>query len=97
MLIASSQLVHSLFPVESADICLFTKDPQDEFEALIKQANIPGKIKVSLRHMCQQLTTVQVISCTKLRGEYKQFEARRKLCGMYDLFLADDRYSTYLD
>ncbi len=41
-------------------------------------------------HVC---VIVQVISVTKLRKEYSQYEARRKLCGMHDLFLADDRYN----
>jgi ribosome biogenesis protein UTP30 len=32
-----------------------------------------------------------VLGISKLRNEYKPFEAKRQLCQMYDLFLADDR------
>ena len=33
----------------------------------------------------------KVIGISKLRGKYEPFEAKRKLCNSYDLFLADDR------
>jgi ribosome biogenesis protein UTP30 len=32
-----------------------------------------------------------VIGLSKLRTKYESHEAKRQLCGLYDLFLADDR------
>ncbi len=33
----------------------------------------------------------KVIGLSKLKGKYEPFEAKRKLCNSYDLFVADDR------
>jgi len=61
---------------EDLEICVFTKDPQKEFKEKFQQQNV----KVA-----------KIIGITKLKKNYKTFEARRQLCSSYDLFLADDR------
>jgi len=68
---------NSLYDKDDVDICLITKDPTKDFEELVESKKLPGRVKV--------------IGVSKLRSEYKPFEAKRQLCAMYDLFLADDR------
>jgi len=70
-------LAHSLHDEMTSDICLITKDPQEEYEELALKKNLPGRITV--------------MSVSTLRSDFKPFEAKRKLCHSYDLFLADDR------
>jgi len=61
---------------ENLEICFFTKDPQKEYKEKFAQLGI----KVN-----------KVIGLSKLRKNYKPYEAKRQLCSSYDLFLADDR------
>jgi len=68
---------NALFDKDDVDICIITKDPQADFEELIEKKKIPGR--------------VLVLGVSKLRKEFKPFEAKRQLCAMHDLFLADDR------
>lgn len=68
---------NSLYDKNDVDICLITKDPQADFEELVEKKKLPGR--------------VHVIGVSKLRSDYKPFEAKRQLCAMYDLFMADDR------
>lgn len=37
------------------------------------------------------LPRAQVIGLSKLRANYRDYEAKRKLCDSYDVFLADER------
>jgi hypothetical protein len=37
-----------------------------------------------------------VLSLSKLRANYKQYEAKRRLCASYDLFLVDKRILSFL-
>ncbi|KAG2187505.1 hypothetical protein INT44_005194 [Umbelopsis vinacea] len=60
-----------------AEVCLFTKDPQKEFKELLASKGVKRVNKV--------------IGISKLRDKYKPFEAKRKLCAAYGMFLADDR------
>lgn len=41
-------------------------------------------------------TNIKIISTEKLKTKYKAYEARRKLCASFDLFLADDNIITML-
>ncbi len=70
-------LTHALFDAASAEILLFSKDPEEEFETLVRANGIPKN--------------VTVMGVSRLKKEYKQYEAKRQLCGSYDLFLSDDR------
>ncbi|CAG8755953.1 3033_t:CDS:2, partial [Acaulospora colombiana] len=67
---------HPLYD-SSTEICLFTKDPQREFKELVATKGVK-QIK-------------KVIGLSKLRKKYEPYEAKRKLCDSYDLFLADNR------
>eukprot|EP00033_Pygsuia_biforma_P000961 GCRY01001103.1.p1 GENE.GCRY01001103.1~~GCRY01001103.1.p1 ORF type:complete len:332 (-),score=84.77 GCRY01001103.1:12-911(-) len=67
----------SLFDGEDDEICLLTKDPVEEYEELLEENN------VTFINKC--------ISVTQLRNQYKEYEEKRKLSALYDLFLADDR------
>ncbi|KAL6048200.1 proteasome-interacting protein cic1 [Balamuthia mandrillaris] len=62
----------------SSEICVFTKDPQEEYKKLFFEDKPCDGVK-------------KVISFTKLRNNYNTYEAKRKLAGSYDLFLTDDR------
>ena len=41
-------------------------------------------------------THMQVMGLASLRKDYKEYEMKRQLCGMYDLFLCDDRIAPLL-
>ncbi|GME69709.1 unnamed protein product [[Candida] boidinii] len=65
-------------------ICLFTKDDSISEEILneLEEKSIPHLSKI--------------ISAKELKGEYRPYEARRKLESEYDLFLSDDSLITSL-
>ncbi|KAL3684553.1 hypothetical protein R1sor_002575 [Riccia sorocarpa] len=76
-------LPHPLFSLDgSQEICLFIKDG-DKGGLKSKEA----KAKV----LEEGLGISKVIRVSKLKSDYFPHEAKRKLCGSYDLFLADDR------
>jgi len=60
----------------NAEICVFTKDPQKEWKEKFLKAAVSNVEKV--------------VGLTKLRKNYKTFEAKRRLCTSYHLFMADD-------
>ncbi|GFP87874.1 ribosomal l1 domain-containing protein 1 [Phtheirospermum japonicum] len=67
----------------ASQLCLIIDDrpksptpPSDQIKKLIKAHNIPIS---------------KVIKISKLKTNYKPFEAKRKLCDSYDLFLVDKR------
>ena len=70
-------MVHALYRGEDAELCLLTTDPGKEYKELLVEKKVEGVAKV--------------ISLEKLRKNYKPYEAKRKLCMSYDLFLADER------
>mmetsp|Transcript_17072 Transcript_17072/g.66499 ORF Transcript_17072/g.66499 Transcript_17072/m.66499 type:complete len:300 (+) Transcript_17072:20-919(+) len=76
----SVQLPNPIYDADETEVCVFTKDPQKDFRELFQEHDIKAK----------------VIGLSKLRANYKTFEARRKLCGSYDLFLADARVTRML-
>ncbi|XP_055332640.1 ribosomal L1 domain-containing protein 1-like [Paramacrobiotus metropolitanus] len=72
----------------SCDVCLIIKDISHEknfdqergvekYKELLRRAGVDG--------------ITEVLTFTQLRGEYKAYEAKRKLLHRYDLFLADER------
>ncbi|KAI8828625.1 ribosomal protein L1p/L10e family-domain-containing protein [Chytriomyces cf. hyalinus JEL632] len=69
------------FTSESAEVCLFTKDPQKDFKALLQEKGV---------------SVDKVIGVSKLKANYHSYEAKRKLCDSYDLFLSDDRIVSLL-
>lgn len=68
---------HTYHGREGARICLFTKDPQAEYETLLER-NPVKNVKA-------------VISLSKLRKDYAAFQHRRQLLSEFDFFLTDDR------
>lgn len=77
-------LPHSLYPRgEGREVCLIVKDDK---------RGEPEHKKSKERLAAEGETGVtKVIGVSKLRAKYAEHEAKRKLCGSYDLFLADDR------
>eukprot|EP00128_Syssomonas_multiformis_P008189 Colp12_sorted_trinity150504_noHs@17941 len=71
------EIPNTLYAVGQTEACLFTKDPQKEYKALLQAQNVKGINKV--------------IGVTKLKNKYKVYEQKRQLCGSYDIFLADER------
>jgi len=69
-------LRHSIIAPD-AEVCLITKDPQKTYKELLLEKDVKRISKV--------------VGVSKLREKYKPFEAKRRLCVSYDLFLADDR------
>lgn len=67
---------------EDISVCLFTKDPQRIYKDMINPLGI------------RAVSKIQGIS--KLRAKFKPFEAKRNLCGAFDLFLADARITPLL-
>jgi hypothetical protein len=63
-------------------VCLFVKDHSGEGH---KEA------KKRLSKFEKNGGVAKVIGISKLRTKYESFEAKRQLCALYDLFLADDR------
>jgi ribosome biogenesis protein UTP30 len=74
-------LPHPLYCTPSIKICLLVKDNQIEFF-------LEKKKFCKYENICK---ITKIIDISKLRLKYESFEARRKLCASYDLFLADDR------
>ena len=75
-------LPHSLYPLHSGrEVCLIVKDSKE------------GGHKAAKEKLAKEdsVGVTKVIGVTKLRTNYKPYEAKRQLCGSYDIFLADDR------
>ncbi|KAJ1552419.1 hypothetical protein HK405_011392 [Cladochytrium tenue] len=83
LFIFNSPLPHSPLPA-SAEVCLIAKEPESSVVASLTAANSGGSTSdaAAVNH---------VVGIPDLEGEYRPFEARRRLCAAYDLFLADDR------
>lgn len=50
-------------------------------------------IVLSTSTICSQLN---ILPSRQVRVDYVQYEARRKLCSNYDIFLIDEKISSYL-
>ncbi|XP_073399005.1 ribosomal L1 domain-containing protein 1 [Dendrobates tinctorius] len=77
-------LPHGIRP-STCEVCLFTKD---EPNMSVEQTEKFYK-KMLSQHGVKQIT--EVIPLKKMKKEYKPYEAKRRLLGSYDLFLADSR------
>lgn len=75
-------LPHPLYTSEGMEICLFVKDSEGEGH---KEA------KKRLTAFEKNGGIAKVVGVSKLRTKYESHEAKRQLCKLYDLFLADDR------
>ncbi|KAG0581098.1 hypothetical protein KC19_4G224700 [Ceratodon purpureus] len=81
----SVTLPHPLYQMDgSREICLIVSDRENGKVKLNKQT-AKGRIEK------EGLNIAKVIPLSKLKKDYFSFEAKRKLCGSYDIFLADDR------
>lgn len=69
------KLPHPYQSLETAEICLITKDPQREYKDRLADVGLRAK----------------VIGISKLKKKHKEYEAKRQLMGDYDIFLADAR------
>jgi ribosome biogenesis protein UTP30 len=75
-------LPHPLFPIDGdQEVCLFVND----LDRGIKAKDAKAKV------IEEGILIAKVIGVSKLKTDYYPHEAKRKLCGSYDLFLADDR------
>ena len=86
-----------------AEICLFTKDPQKEYKALLEENGVkvdkvwPLSLYMLYPHYIQRCDIFKkVIGISKLKTDYKPYEAKRQLCASYDMFLTDERVITIL-
>ena len=86
-LILLSQIPNSFNTSATSTICLIAADPASAFRDAIDQPNFPAELRTRI---------TRVIALSKLKTDFKQFEARRKLFGEHDIFLADDRVVTFL-
>lgn len=77
-------LPHGVRP-DACEVCLFTRD---EPNMTSEQTEIFYK-KMLAQHGIIQIT--KVIPLKKMKKEYKPYEAKRRLLGSFDLFLADAR------
>ena len=62
---------------DGVSVCVFTKDPHEEVKKKIKALRLPSITKI--------------MPVSKLRKNFKPFEAKRQLCASYDVFLTDCR------
>lgn len=72
---------HPLYNVDSSEVCLLVKDRKGE-------GHKEAKLRVQESANCG---VSKVIGVSKLKANYVPFEAKRKLCDQYDVFLADSR------
>lgn len=66
-------LPHPFVSLDTAQICLITKDPQRTYKDKLAAAGL----------------TAKVIGVSKLKKKYHPYEAKRELCAAHELFLAD--------
>lgn len=75
-LVFCSPIPHSLYRPAETQICLICKDPQKDMKKRIADGGIKEVSKV--------------IGLSKLKSNYKPYEAKRQLCASYEVFLADE-------
>jgi ribosome biogenesis protein UTP30 len=76
-------LPHPIYSSEGQDVCLLVKDAPE---------GKGGKAaKARLAALDKNGGVAKVLAASKLRTKFESYEAKRKLCASYDLFLADDR------
>ena len=77
-------LPHPLYQLGSHEVCLIISDREHAKHKLTKPM---AKAQIDK----EGLKIAKVIPLSKLKTDFFAFEAKRKLCGSYDIFLADDR------
>eukprot|EP00262_Sarcandra_glabra_P018141 TRINITY_DN643_c0_g2_i1.p1 TRINITY_DN643_c0_g2~~TRINITY_DN643_c0_g2_i1.p1 ORF type:complete len:536 (+),score=134.13 TRINITY_DN643_c0_g2_i1:56-1609(+) len=76
-------LPHPLHPFDgSLEICLIVDD---------REKAIPDAKSVKQKIQAENIPISKVIKLSKLKSDYQPYEAKRKLCGSFDLFFADKR------
>ncbi|MQM05961.1 hypothetical protein Taro_038780 [Colocasia esculenta] len=74
--------VHPLSGPDAAAVCLIADD---------RPSTPASPSAAEERIRTEGIPVSEVITLSGLRADYKPYEARRKLCGSYDVFLADRR------
>ncbi|XP_068637110.1 putative ribosome biogenesis protein C8F11.04 [Aristolochia californica] len=83
-------LLHPLHPLDgSEEICLIINDRQQGPNPLTSE-------DAKKRIQAESIPVSKVIKLSKLKTDYRPFEAKRKLCGSYDLFFADRTVLSHL-
>ncbi|CAF0926399.1 unnamed protein product [Rotaria sordida] len=88
----SSQLPHPFIQQNTRDVCLFVRDDDingREYESTIRRYK-------SMIDQFRLPFNVDIMTLKQLNQELVPYEAKRKLCSRYDLFLADRRIMTSL-
>jgi ribosome biogenesis protein UTP30 len=75
-------LPNPIHALEGAEVCLFVKDHKGEGHKEGKEA---------VQKFEKNGGIAKVIGISKLKTKYESHEAKRQLCKMFDLFLADER------
>ncbi|XP_065214727.1 ribosomal L1 domain-containing protein 1-like [Planococcus citri] len=87
-------LEHSLL-TDTSDVCLIVSD-------LIRGRNVNHEVTVNhydkllKKKGITDVQKIDVIPSRRIRVDFDQYEAKRKLCDMYDFFLIDEKISAYL-
>ncbi|KAJ0474225.1 putative ribosomal protein L1 [Helianthus annuus] len=80
-------LPHPIVSTNFSEICLIIDDrPTSKLTSAIAKKKIKE----------EGISVTKVLKLSKLRTDYKPFEAKRKLCDSYDMFFADKRVVTLL-
>ncbi|XP_068643237.1 uncharacterized protein [Aristolochia californica] len=83
-------LPHPLHPLDgSKEICLIINDSRRGPNPLTSE---DAKKKIQ----AESIPVSKVIKLSKLKTDYRPFEAKRKLCGSYDIFFADRTVLSHL-
>ena len=79
-----SPIPHPIYTFDGAEVCLFVKDaPGGGAKA--------AKAKAADQKLAAAAGVSRVLALSKLKTKFEPHEAKRKLAGAYDLFLADAR------
>ncbi|KAK1440364.1 hypothetical protein QVD17_06189 [Tagetes erecta] len=80
-------LPHPIVSTTGSELCLIIDDrPNSKLTSEIAKKKIKS----------DDISVTKVLKLSKLRTDYKPFEAKRKLCDSYDMFFADKRVIHFL-
>ncbi|CAF4615259.1 unnamed protein product [Rotaria socialis] len=88
----SSELPHPFIQQSTRDVCLFVRDDDvngREYEATVRRYK-------SMIDQFKLPFNIEIMTLKQINQELIPYEAKRKLCARYDLFLADRRIMTSL-
>jgi ribosome biogenesis protein UTP30 len=80
----SSPIPHPIFTADNAEVCLFVKDAPGGGAKDAKKRAAEAKLAA-------KAGVTKVLAVSKLKTKFEPHEAKRRLAGAYDLFLADAR------